>query len=129
MKKSSLAPCIFALLALMGCTQPSGYTPTKVTSITINWQHGGTVGAYGNGIALNAQSPVQFTASVLPTNASDQAVTWSVTYQGNPTAYATIDANGILTSTIENDLPVVVMATADDGSGVSASLSVYLYLD
>jgi uncharacterized protein YjdB len=58
-------------------------------------------------------------ASVLPVNATNQAVTWSVI---NGTGEATISSSGLLTA-IANGT-VTAIATANDGSGVHGSLVV-----
>ncbi len=59
---------------------------------------------------------LQMEATVLPDNASDKTVTWSVT---NGTGSAIIDNNGLLTAV--SDGTVTVTATANDGSGISGS--------
>ena len=58
-------------------------------------------------------SSLQMVASVLPTNATNKTVTWSVT---NGTGSATIDVNGLLTAAGIGT--VTVKALANDGSGV-----------
>jgi uncharacterized protein YjdB len=61
---------------------------------------------------------LQFTASVLPENATTQTVAWSV----NPgTGSATITQNGLLSAVAEGD--VLVNALAQDGSGVSSNFA------
>ncbi|GEM_PF-5407606 len=57
---------------------------------------------------------LQMEATVLPGNATDPTVTWSVS---NGTGAATISNNGLLTATSNGT--VTVTATANDGSGVS----------
>jgi hypothetical protein len=61
---------------------------------------------------------LQMIATLLPTNAKDSTVTWSVDDED----LATIDAMGILTSI--NNGEVLVTATANDGSGVSGSATI-----
>jgi uncharacterized protein YjdB len=56
-------------------------------------------------------------ADVLPTDASNDTVVWSVT---NGTGEATISATGLLTAA--EDGTVTVKATATDGSAVSGSI-------
>jgi hypothetical protein len=66
---------------------------------------------------------LQLYASALPELATDKSVTWSI--DGDDLG-ATIDENGLLTASGTNDGNglVTVVATANDGSGVTASLSV-----
>jgi uncharacterized protein YjdB len=92
----------------------SGVTGTKeirvvtydVTSITVT-SASSTVGA---------GSSMQMTAEVGPPEAHNKAVTWSVTAG---TGSATIDANGLLTGVTRGT--VTVVATAQDGSGVTGT--------
>ena len=80
----------------------------KVSSITVS---GDSI------VLLNGTS--NYTASVMPSNALDKTVTWSVE---NGTGSATINQNGVLTATGAGT--VTVKATANDGSNVSGSASV-----
>lgn len=77
-----------------------------VTGITVTGQAGTITVADG--------STLQMLATILPANAADQTVTWSVT---NGTGSATINTNGVLTGTSEGT--VTVFATANDGSGIT----------
>lgn len=76
---------------------------------------------YADSITINGSSYVtvnkttQMTAEVLPSDASNKAVKWSVT---NGSGKATIDSNGVLTGVSSGT--VTVKATARDGSNVSA---------
>ncbi|MCK5068195.1 MAG: Ig-like domain-containing protein, partial [Bacteroidales bacterium] len=58
---------------------------------------------------------LQFTASVLPSNATNQAVLWSVNHG---TGTADISQNGLLTAGTEGT--VDVLASAQDGSGIGS---------
>jgi LPXTG-motif cell wall-anchored protein len=89
------------------------YTPVPVTNITIT----GTAGA----TAITADGgTLQISAAVLPTNATDPSVTWSVMPgTGNATINST---TGLLTAT--GNGTVTVTATANDGSGVIGTLLV-----
>jgi uncharacterized repeat protein (TIGR02543 family) len=75
---------------------------------------------YVNSITVNGSSYVtagktsQMTVNILPSDAANKAVTWSVT---NGTGKATIDGNGVLTGTVAGT--VTVTATANDGSKLS----------
>jgi uncharacterized protein YjdB len=60
---------------------------------------------------------LQLVISVVPLNAADKSVTWSII---NGTGQATIDANGLVTA-VDNGT-VTAMATANDGSGVFGTL-------
>jgi len=62
---------------------------------------------------------LQMTATVDPADATNKAVTWSITQGGGK---ATIDANGLLTA-VKNGT-VTVTATSSDGGNVSGNLEV-----
>jgi uncharacterized protein YjdB len=74
-----------------------------VTSITVN----------SNYSEVRLSSNLQMNVSVLPVNATDSSIIWSVV---NGTGTATISENGVLTPTSTGN--VTVKATAKDGSGV-----------
>jgi len=61
---------------------------------------------------------LQFACSILPANATTQTVAWSVSPS---TGSATITQNGLLTAGTEG--AVLVMASAQDGSGVSTNFA------
>ena len=77
--------------------------PIKVSSITVS----------SDSDTVLKTDTLQMSADILPINADDQSVTWSVT---NGTGSATIGENGLLTATDEGT--VTVRATANDGSDV-----------
>jgi len=83
-----------------------------VLSITIEGEGGSTE------ITVNGGT-LQMYASVLPENAADKTVTWSLV---NGTGEATISASGLLQAVSEGT--VTVMATANDGSGVEGSIDI-----
>jgi uncharacterized protein YjdB len=58
----------------------------------------------------------QVTATILPANATDKSLTWSVT------GPATISQTGLVTAT--DNGTAIVTATAKDGSGISGTLSI-----
>ncbi|KRE71347.1 Ig-like domain-containing protein [Paenibacillus sp. Soil750] len=63
---------------------------------------------------------LQMSAVVAPMNADNTSVTWSVvSANGTATTIATINSDGLLTA--KKDGSVKVIATANDGSGVTAS--------
>lgn len=66
---------------------------------------------------LTDGNPKQFTASVLPTNANNKNITWSVS-----SAIATISSDGLLTPKLNGT--VTVIATATDGSGKVGQLQI-----
>lgn len=70
-------------------------------------------------IPFLSDTKVQLEAIILPDNALDKSVHWSVTNAGNLTGQASIDATGLL-SCIRSGT-VTVTASANDGSGVSTS--------
>ena len=83
----------------------------KVTGIEITGPDGMTEVLTG--------SKVQLTADVLPSNATNQSVTWEII---DGTEHATIDASGLLRAGTTGT--VTVMATAQDGSGVFDTASI-----
>jgi uncharacterized protein YjdB len=95
----------------------SGQTTTdiKVTGITVTGQDGETTITKGAGT-------LQMIATVIPEDATDPSVTWSVDNE----AVATIDADGLLTAVFNGN--VTVTATANDGSGIKGELIVTVAL-
>jgi len=82
-----------------------GTAPTvPVTSITVT----GTGGASG----LQVGNTLQMLADILPANATDKSVTWSIQSGSG----ASINSDGLLTATVAGS--VTVRATANDGSGI-----------
>jgi hypothetical protein len=81
---------------------------TPVTSITVS---GAT--------SMEVGKTLQMSATVLPANATDSSVTWSVK---NGTGSATISTAGLLSATSAGT--VTVTATANDGSKVAGSMTV-----
>lgn len=75
-----------------------------------------TVSSAGNVNTVNAGSNIQMSASVLPTNATNNSVTWTVI---NGVGSATISAGGVLTGVTPGT--VTVKATANDGTGISGT--------
>jgi hypothetical protein len=85
------------------------YNVCWVTSIAVT----GT----GNVTTVADGDTLQMLAAILPLNATDTSVTWSVV---NGTGSATISVGGLLTATGAG--LVTVIATANDASGVTGSL-------
>src|SRR5690606_23561014 len=81
-----------------------------VTSIVVT-------GAGGSSTITQDNGTLALTATVLPTNATNKTVTWSIT---NGTGQATINSSGVVTA-IANGT-VTASATANDGSGVYGEL-------
>jgi len=100
---------------LGGGTGNGGTTPPAniaVTSITVTGAGGAT--------AINTNDgELQMSANVLPTNATNRNVTWSVT---PATGVASISSGGLLHA--ETNGTVTVRATAQDGSGVFGELEI-----
>jgi uncharacterized protein YjdB len=86
-----------------------------VTGISVTGAAGATIITTDNG-------SLQLIASVLPANASDKSVTWSIL---NGTGEATINSTGLVTA-VYNGI-VTASATATDGSGVTASLIISVF--
>jgi len=81
-----------------------------VTGITVT-------GAGGSSVISSDNGQLQLTATVTPTNATNQTVTWSIT---NGTGQATINTTGLVTAVANGT--VTARATANDGSGIVGSL-------
>jgi len=93
------------------CWESCAVCEVPVTSISVQ-------GA-GSATSIDTKGgTLQMEATVLPANASNMNVTWSV----DMPSIATIDANGLL-SAVGNG-QVVVKATADDGSGISGQATI-----
>jgi uncharacterized protein YjdB len=63
----------------------------------------------------------QVTAAVLPVDATDKSLTWSIT---NGIGDATVNTSGLVTA-VKNGT-VTVKASANDGSGISGTLNVVI---
>ncbi|MBN1388709.1 MAG: Ig-like domain-containing protein [Bacteroidales bacterium] len=87
-----------------------GPSDIPVTSITVN-------GEGGSAIISTVNGTLQLYASILPQNATDKTVTWSIS---EGTGQATISSTGLVTA-IANGT-VTARATANDGSGVYGTL-------
>ncbi len=83
-----------------------------VTSITVT-------GAGGVTTITTDGGTLQLSASVLPSNATNKTVTWSIT---SGSGLATITSTGLITA-IDNGT-VTVRATANDGSGIYGTLTI-----
>lgn len=92
----------------------SGFVTIPIAPVAVE-----TINVTGAGGATTIETDggtLQMNAEVLPANATDKSVTWSVTAG---TGQATIDQNGLLTA-VKNGT-VTVKATANDGSGISGT--------
>ena len=69
--------------------------------------------------SINVGESIQIAAAILPADASDNTVTWSVVSGSN---YATLSDAGLLTGTASGT--VELRATANDGSNVMGDLSI-----
>jgi uncharacterized protein YjdB len=106
--------------ALATANDGSGVYGTLVITITnqVILVTGITVaGARGATLISVLGGTLQLSASITPTNATNQAVTWSVT---NGTGQATINSTGLVTAVANGT--VTARATANDGSGIYATL-------
>ncbi len=75
--------------------------------------------AKGEAVITTDNGTLQLSASVAPTAASNQTVTWSIV---NGTGQASIDSRGLVTA-IANGI-VTARATANDGSGIFGELAI-----
>lgn len=82
---------------------------TLVESIQVN----------GNDTITTKDGTLQLTAEVLPADATNKTVVWSIQ---NGTEFATISESGLLTA-VSNGI-LTVMATAADGSGITGTKSI-----
>lgn len=64
-------------------------------------------------------NPVQLTADVSPSDATNTKIKWSVVSSSTDTGKATIDSNGMITGVTAGT--ITVKAEASDGSGISAT--------
>ena len=87
------------------------------TTYNVCWVTSIVVTGTGNVTTVADGATLQMLAAILPVNATDSSVTWSVV---NGTGSASISVGGLLT-TISAGL-VTVIATANDASGVTGSL-------
>jgi uncharacterized protein YjdB len=88
--------------------------PVPVTSISLTSEGGNTT-------ITDIQSPLQLYATILPSNASDPAVIWSVS---NQTGQATIDQNGVVTGLSNGTVEVSVKAMDDSGASESLQITI-----
>jgi hypothetical protein len=108
--KAYAAWYLFARLA--GWEGPDTAGITWITSIEIQGEGGSTE-------ISTLQGTLQMTARVTPEDASDTTVLWSVI---NGTGQATITQDGLLQAVADGT--VTVVAAANDGSGIEATLQV-----
>ncbi|MDD5050805.1 MAG: Ig-like domain-containing protein [Candidatus Pacebacteria bacterium] len=94
------------IITISGQTIPT----TPVSGITVTGTGDATT-------ITDAGGTLQMLADVLPVDATDSSVTWSITTGGDN---ASIDADGLLTAIADGE--VTVRATADDGSEVYGEL-------
>jgi len=92
--------------------QATGVVPPLVTGIIVTGGGGATA-------ITTHRGALQMLATVLPVDAGNRAVTWTVT---NLSGSATISADGMLTAVSNGTVQVI--ATANDGSGVSGELEI-----
>ena len=83
-------------------------TPVRVSKITISGEK-----------TVHVGDTLRLSASVQPNDAADKSIKWSIS-KGDK--YATIDQDGVLTAVAAGS--VTVKATAQDGSGVSATFKI-----
>ncbi|PKM65217.1 MAG: hypothetical protein CVU95_16260 [Firmicutes bacterium HGW-Firmicutes-2] len=91
-----------------------GSQTIAVTTITVS-------GAGGASTITAVDGTLQMSVNVAPAEASNKSVTWSVTPQ---TGSATISSTGLLTAVANGTITVV--ATAQDGSGITGSRQIII---
>lgn len=87
-----------------------------VTNINLSTATGDTI--------VNENNTLQLLANVLPTNATNDQITWSVL---NGSGSGTIDQNGLFTGTSTGT--VTIVATANDGSGTTSQITITITAD
>lgn len=85
---------------------------TPVSSITIT-------GAGGSSLITNLGGTLQLYAAVLPSNATNKSITWSIL---DGTDKASISYSGLVTAT--DNGTIIARATSNDGSGVFDTLAI-----
>lgn len=89
------------------------YPVITITDVTLATESGETtLRRYGNTLRI--------IPTITPANATNRQLTWSV----DNTNYATIDQNGVLTSGNKNNKSVMVRASTNDGSGITATIEI-----
>jgi len=95
----------------------NGLAPTiPVTEITVS-------GTGGQSMIPALNGTLQLNAEVLPANATNRTVSWSIT---NGTGQASISLTGLVTAVSAGS--VTAMAMANDGSGVSGTFSIAIVI-
>jgi uncharacterized protein YjdB len=98
-----------------------GTTVITLSNQVVEVESIAVTGAEGAKVIATAGGTLQMSAAVLPADAADKAVVWSVE---RGTGKATISEAGLLTAVLDGT--VTVKATAHDGSGIVGSLEVTL---
>ncbi|OFX21053.1 MAG: hypothetical protein A2033_10530 [Bacteroidetes bacterium GWA2_31_9] len=93
---------------------PTGVAANPVTSITVTSANDSTT-------ISTAGGTLQMSATVLPVDATNSTITWSVI---DGTGHATISTSGLVTAVLTGT--VTVRATANDGSGVFGEFNLTL---
>jgi uncharacterized protein YjdB len=82
-----------------------------------------SVTSTGNESSITSnRGTLQLIANILPSNATNQTVTWSIS---NLTGEASINSSGLVTA--EKDGLVLATATTKDGSGISGTFSISIF--
>ncbi len=87
-----------------------------LTNIMLSTANGDTL--------VNENNTLQLLANTLPANATDNQINWSVL---NGSGSGTIDQNGLFTGTSAGT--VTIVATANDGSGVTSQITITVTVD
>ena len=100
------------------CTTADGSGKTATCAITVNAILATSVTLNQTSASLYPGETVQLTATVLPSNATNKAVTW----RSSNTAVATVDSNGKVTAKATGTATITV--TTADGSGKTATCAI-----
>lgn len=106
--EKKLLSAILGLLLLASCADTDKARPKKVTAITIT----------PDNLTLTIGQSQAFTATILPAEAANKNVKWTISDDKK----ATVNASGAVTAVAEGN--VTLTATAEDGSNVKGTVDI-----
>jgi uncharacterized protein YjdB len=102
---------------ISGTKDIKGYKIVEIESISITSVNDLDSVALGSQLVLSV--------AILPENVTDKSVSWSLVSSAD-SSYASINSSGVVTGLAEGR--VTVMATANDGSGITGTFEIEVYL-
>ena len=103
-------------------TTTDGSNLSATCSVTVTGRLATSISLNTTTLSLSVNQTSQLTATVLPENASDRSVTWTT---NNPNV-ATVNSEGVVTAVAAGS--ATITATTNDGSNLSASCAVSVYV-